>query len=199
MRFSFVPDEWFQFFHNKTGISGPYVFLVSVSTLLISKEIYVMEHEYYSGLSILIMLYLTVTRLGDKIGKTLDKAVDDYEGTWTATRNLAKKTSEDGIAEENKLQQSMEGQLMLQDAKKENVALQLEAAYRERILTVFKDVKRRLDFHVTKVLIDKKFQHKNVIEYVVSKVIASYTPEKEKQMIEGCINHLSTLSAKYKS
>lgn len=35
-----------------------------------------MEHEYYTGLSILIMVYLATTKMGPGISKWLDKEVD---------------------------------------------------------------------------------------------------------------------------
>ncbi|KAI4468183.1 mitochondrial atp synthase b chain [Holotrichia oblita] len=157
VRLGFVPDEWFLFFQEKTGVTGPYVFLVSISSFLISKEYYVMEHEYYSGLSIIIVLYYVATRLGSQIGNMIDKEVDKYELVVNSNREGQKKVLEDTIALENKLQESMAGQLMLQDAKKENVHLQLEAVFRERLLAVYKDVKRRLDFQISKVLIEKSF------------------------------------------
>ena len=33
-------------------ISGPYMFLVSFGTYLVSKEIYVLEHEFYCGVAL---------------------------------------------------------------------------------------------------------------------------------------------------
>lgn len=72
----FVPEEWFSFFYKKTGVTGPYALGFTLSTYLISKEIYVMEHEYYTGLSLAIMCYVAVTKLGPPIAKYLDKEID---------------------------------------------------------------------------------------------------------------------------
>ncbi|KAI8437313.1 hypothetical protein MSG28_011674 [Choristoneura fumiferana] len=76
VRLGFVPEEWFQFFHSKTGVTGPYTFGVGLATYLCSKEIYVMEHEYYSGLSLLVMIYVAAKKLGPSISAYLDKEVD---------------------------------------------------------------------------------------------------------------------------
>lgn len=66
----------FQYFYPKTGVTGPYVFGAGLTTYLCSKEIYVMEHEYYSGLSILIMVVYATKKFGPKVAAYLDKEVD---------------------------------------------------------------------------------------------------------------------------
>jgi F-type H+-transporting ATPase subunit b len=55
VRFGFLPDEWFTMFHAKTGVTGPYMFLTSVGTFLISKEFYVLEHEFYTGVGLILV------------------------------------------------------------------------------------------------------------------------------------------------
>lgn len=76
VRLGFVPEEWFQFFYKKTGVTGPYTFAITLSTYLVSKEIYVLEHEYYSGLSLLIMWVVGIKKLGPKLAAYLDKEID---------------------------------------------------------------------------------------------------------------------------
>lgn len=66
----------FQYFYPKTGVTGPYVFGGGLMTYLMSKEIYVMEHEYYSGLSILLMVVFATKKFGPSMAAYLDKEVD---------------------------------------------------------------------------------------------------------------------------
>jgi F-type H+-transporting ATPase subunit b len=47
-----------------------------MATYLFSKEIYVMEHEYYSGLSILLMVVYATKKFGPSMAAYLDKEVD---------------------------------------------------------------------------------------------------------------------------
>lgn len=72
----FIPDEWFQFFYKKTGVTGPYAFGAGLITYLCSKEIYVMEHEYYSGLSLAIMAIVAVKKLGPAVAAYCDREID---------------------------------------------------------------------------------------------------------------------------
>mgnify|MGYP005984266105 FL=1 len=90
----------------------------------------------------------------------------------------------------------MEGQNMLIQAKRENVALQLEAAYRNRLLAAYEEVKKRLDYQVEKQNIERRIGQKNLVDWVVKKVKASITPDQEKQNIDSCIVALGALASK---
>lgn len=79
VRMGFIPEEWFQFFYKKTGVTGPYTFGVALTTYLYSKEILVCEHEFYNGLSLAIMCIAAVKYLGPPLAKYLDKEVDVSE------------------------------------------------------------------------------------------------------------------------
>jgi len=194
VRLGFVPEEWFTFFYKKTGVTGPYTFGVALSTYLISKEIYVMEHEFYSGLSLLILAVVAVKKLGPGLAKSIDKGIDEYEAAWNSGRVEEKSTLEEQIKDEETMQWSVEGQNTLLDAKRENVGLQLEAAYRERLQTAFQEVRRRLDYQVEIQDIEKRISQRNLVDWVVRKVKSSITADQEKQNIDKCISDLSGLA-----
>ncbi|XP_041983127.1 ATP synthase subunit b, mitochondrial [Aricia agestis] len=196
VRLGFVPEEWFQFFHSKTGVTGPYTFGVGLITYLCSKEIYVMEHEYYTGLSIFVMVYYATTRFGPKLGAWLDKEVDAYEKEWNQGRVDTIKGLEDAIAGEKKAQWSAEGQELLMEAKKENVLLQLEAVYRERMMNAYLEVKKRLDYQLEKSALERRIAQKNMVDWIVSNVTKAITPDQEKQTLDRCIADLASLAAR---
>jgi F-type H+-transporting ATPase subunit b len=57
---------------------GPYVFGLGLSTYLLSKEIYIMEHEFYTGLSLGAMALYAIKKMGPSVGAWLDKEVEVY-------------------------------------------------------------------------------------------------------------------------
>jgi F-type H+-transporting ATPase subunit b len=196
VRHGFIPEEWFQAFYPKTGASGPYVFALTVSTYLCSKEIYVMEHEFYNGLSLLIICVASVKLFGPKLAEILDKGVDKYESELNESRDSEVAHYEDQISQEKKVQLSLDGQKMIMAIKKENVNMQLEATYRERIMEVYQEVKKRLDYQMQIQNLERRITQKHMVQWIVSGVLKSITPEQEKATLQQCIKDLEALAAK---
>lgn len=196
VRLGFLPEEWFQFFYKKTGVTGPYAFGTGLITYLCSKEIFVMEHEYYTGLSIAIMAYFAVTKLGPSIASYADKEIETYEKSWNADRENEISGLKTAITNEEKSQWQADGQVMLMEAKRENVKLQLEACYRERIMTAYYEVKRRLDYQIEKQNIENRISQKHMIQWIVNQVMKSITPDQDKATLNKCIADLENLATK---
>lgn len=186
----------FQYFYKKTGVSGPYAFGVSLFTYLASKEIYVMEHEYYAGISFFALLIIGIKKFGPAVKKSLDAEVDQIEADWEQGRKDQIAANEEAVEHEQKEQWRADGQLMLNDAQKENVALQLEAAYRERLAQVFTEVKRRLDYQVEIQLVERRVKQKHLVNWVSNKVLGSITPDQDKETLSKCIADLGALAPK---
>ncbi|EDW18084.1 ATP synthase subunit b, mitochondrial [Drosophila mojavensis] len=199
VRLGFIPEEWFQFFYNKTGVTGPYTFGVGLITYLCSKEIYVMEHEYYSGLSLGIMAIVAVKKLGPLIAKWADGEIDKIEAEWKEGREAELKVLADAIEAEKKEQWRADGALLLMEAKKENIALQLEAAFRERTMNVYSEVKRRLDYQVECRHVERRLSQKHMVNWIVSSVLSSISPQQEKETLNKCIGDLTALALRVKS
>ena len=120
------------------------MFGTAVATWLVSKEIYVLEHEYYTGLSILIMAVFVVKKAGPKLAEWIDKQMDAEEETWVRSRTDEIDALESCIEHEKKEQWRTDAQKLIVEAKKENILMQLEAAYRERLATVSTEVIDRI-------------------------------------------------------
>lgn len=66
-RMYLIPNSWFDFFYEKTGVTGPYVFGASFLTFLLSKEIYIIEHEFFTGLSLAILTGVVCVKFGPQL------------------------------------------------------------------------------------------------------------------------------------
>lgn len=194
VRLGFLPEEWFTFFYKKTGVTGPYTFGVGLSTYLLSKEYYVLEHEFYNGLSIFLLCFIVVKKFGPAIAKYLDKEIDNYETEMNSGRTNEKEMLESQIKNEEHNQWSSEGQMMLVNAKRENVALQLEAAYRNRLMQSYSEVKKRLDYQMERQNVERRIAQKHLVNWVLKNVLASITTEQEKQNIDKCIADLAVMA-----
>ncbi|KAG6451328.1 hypothetical protein O3G_MSEX007059 [Manduca sexta] len=155
-----------------------------------------MEHEYYSGLSILLMVYYASTKFGPKLAAWLDKEVDSVENEWNSGRNESIKSLEDAIQDEKTAQWRAQGQELLIEAKKENVLLQLEAAYRERMMQAYMEVKRRLDYQLEKANVERRLSQKHMVDWIVSNVTKAITPDQEKQALDRCIADLAAIAGR---
>ncbi|KAF8562819.1 hypothetical protein P879_11402 [Paragonimus westermani] len=145
VRLGFLPDSWFQALYPKTGVTGPYLFLFGTSAFLISKEIWVVDPHFIElGVFIIIMTGL-IKKFGPSVSKYLDAQVEEgekaryYQPLQTLNSHLDRMvaTADQEIARASAVSS-------LVNAKLENVGLQLEAAYRERLQQVFRSVHRRL-------------------------------------------------------
>jgi len=195
VRLGFIPEEWFSFFYKKTGVTGPYTFGVGLATYLCSKEIYVMEHEYYSGLSLAILIIYAVKKFGPAVAAYCDEEIDKISEDWNQSRIDELANFEEQIKSEKTEQWRADGQLMLVEAKKENIALQLEAAYRERIARVYNEVKRRLDYQVECQHVVRRVNQKHMVNWIVNNVLKSITPDQEKETLNKCILDLGAIAS----
>lgn len=153
-----------------------------------------MEHEFYSGLSFAIMIIFAVKKLGPAIGAYCDKEIDKISADWNQSRIDELANYDEQIKTEKTEQWRAEGQLLLVEAKKENVALQLEAAYRERIARVFNEVKRRLDYQVECQHVVRNVNQKHMVNWIVNNVLKSITPDQEKETLNKCILDLGAIA-----
>lgn len=91
-------------------------------------------------------------------------------------------------------QQSLMGQGLLFEAKRENVHLQREAEYRRRLMTAFSEVKRKLDYQIASQVARQQFNQKHMVSWIIDSVMKGITPEQEKQTLQKCIVDLKALS-----
>merc|ERR1712088_145331 len=77
---------WCQRVGPNTGVTGPYMALFGVSTFLASKEYFVMEHDFYVGIGLAIVLTYLVKTQGPAYTAEINKQLDEEEAALKAIR-----------------------------------------------------------------------------------------------------------------
>merc|ERR1711881_221407 len=173
VRLGIFPEEWFTALYPKTGVTGPYMALVGVGTFLASKEYFVMEHDFYVGLGLAVVLTGVVKSAGPDWTAAINKELDEEEASQADTSAW-----EDIIA-----------------AKKEAVGLQLEAVYRSRLQNAYTQVKKRLDYQLETANVVRRMEQKHMVDWIIGNVKASITPAQEDAALKKCISDLKGLSS----
>jgi len=195
VRMGFIPEEWFEFFYKKTGVTGPYMFGAGLVTFLLSKELFVIEEEFSSGVAIFSLIYFAMKKWGPATKAYSLKLVEEEEQVYEKQKAEFVKELEDSIAEHRKFLWHSECEKSIMQAKRENVQMQLETEYRRRIMNVYEQTKRRLDYHLELYNTKRKMEQTHMVDWIVNSVIKSITPEQEKEALKKCIEDLNLLAA----
>lgn len=195
IRLGFLPEEWFQFFYKKTGVTGPYLFGVGLITFLVSKELYVLEHEFSTVVAMFIVVYTAIKKFGPAVKAYGIKARKEKLDRFNNMKEANMKVLEDNIAKEKKEMWCLEANSILMNAKRENVQMQLEAEFRRRQMHVYEQVKKRLDYHMDVANAQRDFEQKHMVNWIVDNVLRSITPQQEKETLQKCLSDLKTLAA----
>ncbi|XP_025408658.1 ATP synthase subunit b, mitochondrial [Sipha flava] len=195
-RYLFVPEEWFEIFYKKTGVTGPYVFAAGITTYVLSKEIWVVDHEFPYVLATIGMFYLGWKKFGKSVAEYLDKEIDSYEADCNSSRASEVDYLKEIIEKQKKEIWRTEAQKHIMQAKRENISIQLETIYRERALQVYNQVKRRLDYQLELANLTRTVQQRHMVNWIIENVMKSLTSDQEKQSFKKCMVDLQALAAK---
>jgi len=196
VRMGFINQNWFDMFYEKTGVTGPYMLGIGVINYLVSKEIYVLEHEFYGGTVMFLLYGYCIHKFGPSVSKYLEGEVQAEKKELDSQRDSGIAASVDGIQQCERNIEMAKIQTTLFEAKKENVGLQLEAAYRQRLQQVHTEIKKRLDYQLETGNVKKRFEQRHMVEWIVNSVQGSITPAQEAASLKQCIVDLKALAAK---
>ncbi|KAM8864037.1 ATP synthase peripheral stalk subunit b, mitochondrial [Spinachia spinachia] len=194
VRHGVIPEEFFQLLYPKTGVTGPYMLGTGLLMYMLSKEIYIINHETLAAISIATVIICGVKKFGQDVANFADKLNDDKVAKVQEVKDASLSSLTQAIENEKKEQWRVEGRSMLFDAKRNNVALQLETNYRERLHMVTNEVKRRLDYQVALQNLHIQMEKDHMVKWVEKNVIGSITPQQEKDSIAKCITDLKALA-----
>ena len=72
--------------NRRPRFPGPYAFVATVGTFLMSKEYIVMEHDFWTGVSLFIILSTVVTKFGPDAKAYINAEMDAEEAKIKAIR-----------------------------------------------------------------------------------------------------------------
>jgi len=196
-RIGIIPDEWFQFMYNKTGVTGPYILFWGGMTTLLSKEYFVPwvdtpEHLVFLGL----FVYFSKT-YAPQIAAYLDKGVKEADDSYVNELAESTKGVDAQIADKETLKSLPDANALIHAAKRENVQLQLEAALRQRMHDIHAEVKKRLDYQVALANVHKRVEREQAMNYIIEGVKKSIGATQEKEAFSAGLAQLKVLSQKH--
>ncbi|XP_075882618.1 ATP synthase peripheral stalk subunit b, mitochondrial [Nelusetta ayraudi] len=199
VRHGIFPEEIFQLLYPKTGVTGPYMLGTGLLMYMLSKEIYVINHETFAAASIGAVIIYGIKKFGPDVAAFADKLNEEKMAKAQEVKDLAMSGLTQAIDDEKKEQWRVEGRSMLFDAKRNNVAMLLEINHRERLHMVTNEVKRRLDYQIALQDLHRRMEQEHMVNWVEKSVVGSITPQQEKESIAKCITDLKALAKSTKA
>jgi len=202
VRLGLFPAKWFEMFYSKTGVTGPYMFLGGLSMYMMSKEIMVVDHYFWEFPSFWIMIYIfhKHSKVGPKLAKFMDDKMENMKHIqWDRPMGNLRAVEAKNVEYLERLVEECETATYVHQAKTEGVGLQLEAAYRQRLHTAYQEVKKRLDYEMEKENLKRRFEQEHMVNWIVSSVTKSITPQQESDSIKSCIATLNRLATKHQT
>jgi len=197
LRIGFIPDEWFKAMYHKTGVMGPYITFWGLLATVFSKEYYVVWADTWEHITF-FALVIGVTKLyGKRIGTVLDKEADSLNKAYVDELDNKTKEVDEKIATNEALQSLPEANSLVNAAKRENVLMQLESTYRQRLAQVHQEVKKRLDYQVAVQNAHRRVEREQALNFIIGQVHKSIGPNQEKEAFQSGLNQLRALSQKY--
>ncbi|CAF1583043.1 unnamed protein product [Rotaria magnacalcarata] len=195
VRWYCVPESWFKFFYEKTGVTGPYMFFYGLLVYGFSKEYIVLWYDFTEYLILAAAVITVVKKLGPTVGDTFRGWHQDEVGRYNSVVSNSKAMAGKMLhAYEESLERAKSISL-LAEARKDIINMGLEAAYRERMKQMYEAVKRRLDYQVALQNARKDFERTNMINWITDQVKKSITPKQEQDTLQTCLNQLRQIAS----
>jgi len=200
LKFYFLPKSWFDFFYEKTGVTGPYVFAGSVFTFLASKEFYMFGHNYDHHSRQIFWMFVTFGLLNRNYGEQARDFFEEFRTRKFIAMDQIKEAEVEACYEELEEVNLAKWRAGLSEfyneAKQANLAAMLETASLQRQQMVVDAVKNKLDYHKAVQGVDKELAQSHMVEWVENQVMQAITPDSQEATLDSCIAELHVLAEK---
>lgn len=192
----FVPRSLFDAMVPYSGVTGFYVLSVGGVFALVAKGVivstYALSYFFYFGIAWAFTKLPPVRRFLDNRVPQLTNRLNEmyYVGPIQQKKDHISAC----IAAAQQTKDMIQQLPKLYDVQIENVDLQLENNYRDRLKQAFTEVKSRLDCQVALAATKAELEKDHMIDWITNQVVQNITPDLEKKNIQSCLAQLQTLS-----
>jgi F-type H+-transporting ATPase subunit b len=195
VRWYCVPETWFRFFYDKTGVTGPYMFFYGLLIYGFSKEWIVLWYDFSEYLILAAAVITVVKKLGPVVGDVFrgwhKEEVDRYTSVVQNSKALAGKM----LHHYEQALDRAQSVGHIGEARKDVLNMALEAGYRERMRLMYEAVKRRLDYQVALQNARKDFERTNMINWITTEVRKAITGKQEQEAMQACLAQLRQMAS----
>lgn len=194
-RMIFFPESYFKALEPRLGYSGGYTLFFGMCSFLASKEIVVMGPEIGWGIAGAVIcgnlltkgLFPWMDRESDMQLLADEKRIQD----WKEYKLSLVESEVDGIA---RLKEQASGLALVQEQRKNNLAMALEAEYINRQADLTEAVKKRLDYQLAVNNAERDAQSKHMISWIEKEVQEAISKRSAAADLSAAINQLKSMA-----
>jgi len=194
-RMFYVPESYFKALEPRLGYSGGYTLFFGFWSFLLSKEILIFGPE--TGWALLgsigfgYMFNYGLFPYTDREEHLHDVVENNKVKAWKEYKMDIAASEVDGIA---RLKEQADGLNLIQEQRKTNLALSLDAEFMNRQADLTESVKKQLDYHVAVKNAEKDVMSKHMIGWIEREVASAIKSRSAASDLNAAISQLKSMA-----
>jgi len=184
----------YQIFKDMAGQSAGTTLTIGLSAYIISKEVFVLNEEFFLGLIMGGTIYHLSKAVGPPIAKILDARSKDILDGMNAEKEGRLVNLAQSIANEHEGESANQVRKEFFEVDKINNEMNLEAEYRRRLLEVETEVQKRLDYQLDLERLKNGIEERHMASWIEKEVVNSISEGQEQDALLQCIHDLNILA-----
>jgi len=196
-RMTYISESYFKLLEGKLGYTGPYTLLFGGLLTALSKEWLILGPEMFWAASAAVFYSFVfnggVAAFMDREGTVFYDLREQRISSWKEYKVGLVSSEIDGIA---RLKEQTAGLAMIQEQRKVNLDLALDAEHMNRQADLVEAVKKRLDYQVAVNNAERDAHAKHMIKWIDAEVNAAIAKRSSKDDLAAAIAQLKSMAAK---
>jgi len=194
-RMVWFPETYFKLLEPKLGYTGPYTLFWGAVTFMLSKEWLVCNSEgiwtFTSFIFMGAMAHHLLIPAADRETHITNTLKNKQVQLWKEYKMSLSESVVDGAA---RLKEQTQALNLIQEQRRTNLALGLEAESMQRQADLVAEVKKRLDYQVACNNLEREAQSKHMVNWIESEVQAALAKRSPKEDLAAAIAQLKTMA-----